>query len=403
MKLFRSLTHRSFALLWSGQTISSLGDSLYQIALAWWVLEKTGSAAIMGTVLIFSSVPMLLFLLIGGVTVDRFSRLQVMLLSDLLRGVIVALITILAFTDRLEVWHVLIASTLFGLVDAFFHPAYAATIPDIIPSEFRPSANSLTVLSRQVSSVAGPALGAVLIRLGDTSLAFAFDTLSFFISAACIVTIPALPVVAAAATRGSSVLHDLREGINTVLGLPWLWITILVVALANITQSAPFRVALPFLVKDTLQADVDTLGLIYSIYSLGLVVGAVWLGRITKFRHRGPLAYIILAILGLMTLSFGLAIPIIGLLLVAFLRGLSFVSFDLIWTNTLQERVPRTLLGRVASIDYLGSYALLPFGYGLAGWATDSLGAPMVFVIGGAITAGLALIGLAHPTIRALD
>src|SRR5579885_3757517 len=104
MTIFRSLSHRSFAMLWSGQTISRLGDSLYTIALAWFVLEKTGSAAAMGLVLICSTVPMLLLLLVGGVAVDRLPRLRLMLASDLLRGVVVALIAVLSFQQWLQLW-----------------------------------------------------------------------------------------------------------------------------------------------------------------------------------------------------------------------------------------------------------------------------------------------------------
>src|SRR5215216_6072299 len=96
MNVLRSLRHRPFALLWSGQTISRLGDSLYRIALAWWVLEKTGSATAMGTVLICSFAPMLLFLLLGGVAVDRFPRVRVMLASDLLRGLVALTMALLA-------------------------------------------------------------------------------------------------------------------------------------------------------------------------------------------------------------------------------------------------------------------------------------------------------------------
>jgi DHA3 family tetracycline resistance protein-like MFS transporter len=77
--------------------------------------------------------------------------------------------------------------------------------------------------------------------------------------------------------------------------------------------------------------------------------------------------------------------------------------FGLIWTNTVQELVPREMLGRVASIDALGSYVLLPVGYAIAGWGTNLLGAPPVFIIGGALTIVLALLGLSHPAIRNLD
>src|SRR5436190_328037 len=131
MAIFKSLKHRPFALLWSGQFLSGIGDSIYRVALAWWVLEKTGSATAMGTVFIFSSVPLLLFLLLGGVTGDRHSRARVMLFSDTLRAALVFLIAFLAFSHRLEVWQLYIASLLFGGIGAFFRPAYTALIPEI--------------------------------------------------------------------------------------------------------------------------------------------------------------------------------------------------------------------------------------------------------------------------------
>src|SRR5262249_48922691 len=130
MLIFRAFTNRSFALLWSGQTISRLGDSLYAIALAWWVLQKTGSATAMGIVLICAEVPMIVCLLFGGVAVDRFPRARLMLASDLLRGSLVFLIAFLAFLQWLDLWQICVMAALFGVVSAFFYPAYTALIPD---------------------------------------------------------------------------------------------------------------------------------------------------------------------------------------------------------------------------------------------------------------------------------
>lgn len=410
MTLFKSLAHRPFALLWSGQTTSRLGDSLYRIALAWWVLEKTGSAAAMGSVLIFSFTPMLLFLLVGGVVVDRLPRLRVMLASDLLSGAVVSVVAWLAWSQRLEIWHVYIASTLFGLVEAFFFPAYAAAVPEILPGDSLPSANSLTSVSQQVTGIAGPALGAWVVALGGTPAAFAFDALSFFAAAACIASIgrqPPAPLLASEGRRLADVVRrafaDLREGASTVLGSPWLWMTIAIFGFVNITFSAPISVALPFLVKDNLHADVGTFGLFQSLSSLGYVVGAVWLGRFARLRRRGPLAYTATLLSGATLAVFGLPAPVPALMVAALLGGLFISIFSLIWINTLQELVPRDRLGRVSSIDALGSYVLLPIGFGLVGWTTDWLGAPLVFIIGGALTVGLALLGLAHPAIRGLD
>jgi len=401
--VFRSLTHRFFTLLWSGQTISRLGDSLYRIALAWWVLEKTGSAAIMGTVLIFSTVPMLLFLLIGGVVVDRFNRARLMLASDLLRGIVVVIVAGLAVSQQLEVWHIFLASTIFGIVDAFFQPAYTSIVPDLTPSEALPSANSMTSLSGQAAGIIGPALGASLIALGGTPVAFMLDALSFFISAACLIPLLKVPAPRSVSPGSSSMMRDLREGIGTVFGSPWLWITIVTAALGNICTSGSIGIALPFLVKGRLHGDVHSLGWIYSALALGTALGTIWLSRYTRLRRRGLVAYSAWVFAGLMIAVMGLSSSVLLVAFAAMAIGVSFAIFGLIWTNSLQELVPHEQLGRVSSIDFLGSFALMPIGFGVVGWATDQLGAPLIFVIGGVLTVGLATLGLTHPAIRNLD
>lgn len=218
MALFSSLRHRPFALLWGGQAISSLGDSLYRVALAWWVLEKTGSATAMGAVLVFSITPMVVFLLLGGVAVDRLPRLRLMLGSDLLRALVTGSVAALAFAGRLEIWHVYLASAVFGTVDAVFQPAYVASVPALTPRELLGSANALTSLSRQLTGTAGPALGAAIVALGGTPLAFALDAASFLISAACLLPIQAPPQAPPPAS--SNIARDLREGLAAVLAQP---------------------------------------------------------------------------------------------------------------------------------------------------------------------------------------
>lgn len=403
MLIFKSLSHRPFALLWSGQTISRLGDSLYQIALAWWVLQKTGSATAMGNVLIFSFLPTLLVVLVGGVTVDRLSRTWVMLLSDIASGIILSIVAVLAFNDLLEIWHLYIASTMLGFATAFFHPAYTAAVPEVLPSETLLSANSLTSLSKQLSRSVGPLIGAAIVQLGGVASAFAFNGISFFISAACLIPMLGLTYLSKVTPQTAGVLSQVREGITTVLRLPWLWISITIISFANLTQWGPILVSLPFLIQQDLNSSIDALAMVYTMLSVGSVVSALWLGRMSRIRHRGLITYTALIVGGIMTLVLGIPNSLIGIALASFLIGASSETFNLIWTQTMQEMVPREVLGRVASIDYLGSFVLVPVGYALAGWATDRIGASLVFIIGGILTAALAGIGLIHPTIRRLD
>jgi len=401
--VLRALGHRPFALLWSGQTISRLGDNFYRIALVWWVLEKTGSAAVMGTVLICSTVPMLLFSLVGGVMVDRWPRLPLMLGSDAMRGIAVGLMAWLAFADRLELWHIYVISVIFGFVDAFFLPAYRASIPDLLPAEILTSANSLDSLSGEVSGILGPALGASLVVLGGSPSAFALDGLSFLISAGCLLPILYLSSSPRTEEKPEGIMSDARKGLGTVFGMPWLWITIAVAGISNITYAGPMGVALPFLIKDHLHADVKLLGLFYTFMSLGAVLGASWLGRYTTIRRRGLKLYGVWMLIGLMVMAVGFSKSVSLVLAAALIMGGANTALGLIWLNSLQELIPRELQGRVSSIDYLGSSLLEPVGFAVGGWETALLGPAAVFIIGGALQTILIGVGLLHPQVRNLD
>jgi MFS family permease len=197
--------------------------------------------------------------------------------------------------------------------------------------------------------------------------------------------------------------RDLREGFATVVGAPWLWVTIVLFSLTNVTLAGPYSIAMPFLVKDTMHADVGTLGLLYSVFPLGYVIGGVWLGRYARIRRRGLVMYGALALAALMLGLFGLLPPVWVLLAASLINGAALEAGHLVWTNSLQSMVPNEQLGRVVSIDALGSFGLLPIGLVLAGWATERFGPPAVFVMGGLVTAAVALAALAHPAIRQLD
>jgi len=352
------------------------------------------------------------------VVVDRFPRIRIMFLSDILSGCVVAFIAVFSWLNILELWHIYVASLLFGFVGAFFFPAYQAVIPQLTPSELLTSANSLNGLSQSAMGIVGPAIGAALVAGGGTSLTFALDALSFFISALCVLPIlrarmdQTLRSAQAGETAGRTGsmreifgrgLADLREGWNAIITVPWIWITILIFGFLNIFEGSPRAVAMPFLIKNDLGADVGLLGLFGSAFSAGFVVGALWLGQYARLRWRGPLAYISVLIPGGLLLLFGLKMPIPVLIASMFLYGLCFSAFGLIWNNTLQEMVPHQLLGRVYSIDALGSWVLLPVGFAIAGWATDAFGAPAVFLAGGVGTIALALLGLSQRAIRTLD
>jgi len=291
VNLFRAWGNRPFALLWSGQALSRIGDYLYEVALAWWVLQESGSAGAMAAVLIFTLSPTMLFSLFGGVIVDRYPRLP------------------------------------------------------LLREEIRP-----------------------------------------------------LP-----ADGPQSILADFQEGLRTVWQMPWLWLTIGLFAICNVTLAGPYSVSMPFLVDEVLHADVELLGLLYSMFAVGYVLGGIWLGRKPAVRRRGFLIYGGSTLAGTMLLLFGLPVGIPVLIIAALINGAALELGMLAWTSALQELVPREKLGRVAGVDTVGSLALLPIDLGLAGLATEAWGPAAIFVIGGGVTAVLSLIAYQHPAVKKLD
>jgi MFS family permease len=449
--LFRGLQSRAFAALWAGQTISRLGDSVSTIAVAWLVLQLTGSAAAMGLVLAAHVVAFLAFSLAGGVLVDRLGRLPIMLASDGSRLVLTGGLAALIATGNVGLPTVVLFAAVFGAVEAFFYPAYMAAVPDLVPSDDRPSANSLQHLSRRLASLVGPAIGAGLVAGGGMAAAFALDAASFGVSAILIVVAirfagpgrsrgraalaglaPALAVAPAAGLAPAlalvdpsaqldpdpqpgpapdraigagrpSALADLRDGIRTVTEAPWLWIAIVLASVTGITLAGPIGAGLPLLVERHLHAGVEVLGLVQATIAAGAIVAAVVLGSRPRLRHRGLLLYGTWITLALGIAAVGLPIGIPGVVVAAALVGASGATVGLTWTNTLQDLVPPERLGRVVSIDAMGSSALEPIGFVLAGVAADALGPATVFLGGGLLSAAIIALALTQRSIRELD
>ena len=272
MSLFRALKARPFVLFLTGTFISGLGDSLYGIAMAWWIANQIGSAEAMGQALAFAFLPRLVFLLLGGVIGDRLPRISMLLTTHIIQGFVIALIAVLAAFGRLETWHVYAASLLAGMMAALAHPAYTAIVPDLTSDENLFSANSLISLSVHLTGVIGPGSGALLIKQMSYSVAFALDALSFFVSAVFLAAMhPHLLVNRSYAVERIHLWKDLSGGWQFVAGQVWLWVSMLVLLLVNFTGRSTMNVALPFLVERNLQAGVSALGLLQSAFGVGSV------------------------------------------------------------------------------------------------------------------------------------
>ena len=256
---------------------------------------------------------------------------------------------------------------------------------------------------KRAIKIAGPALGAVCIALGGPALGFALNGASFVVAGLCLLGLPWTSIGKAPGSARPGILGDMREGLATVAGSTWLWATISLAALGNLVLAGPMQIALPFLLREERGEGATAFAVFLSFAAVGSVGTALVLGSVQRIRRRGPLAYIGLIGNGVMLVILGQDIPIPALWVAGLFGGICLTLFDLIWINTIQELVPKHLLGRVFSVDQLGSFALLPFGFAFTGWATNAFGAAEVLVISGAALTLLAALGLLAPTVRHLD
>lgn len=402
-RFFQPLRHRDFALLWSGQTVSQLGDGILTVTLAIEALRVDHRATGLSYVLAARLVPALLFALAGGVLVDRVPRRSVMLVSDLARGAAVAVVTVLVATGDVSLAALVSMAVVFGLGDAVFFPAALAITPELVPAEELVGASALNGTSLQLAGVlVGPAAGGLLIGLLGTAWGFGIDAASFAISAAAIA---AMRSRAAPFARGTSPLADLREGLRFCFSQPWLRATTLGASLGNFVAFSPLAVLVPLLVRQVLHGGGIALGLVLAAGGLGGLAATVIAGRRAAPRSRLVHLWIGWGLSGLGVLGLGL-VPNLWLA-----GGAAFVTYGLDVYGTvmfgplIQEGVPNALLGRVSSVDYLFSLALGPLGIVVAGVVAETIGVRPTLIVGGAITALTIFVpllpGVVDPTARA--
>ena len=377
-----------------------MGDRVYSVALPFLVLELGGSAAQIGRLLAVYAVPQLLFLLTGGVLVDRVPRRLTMLVSNALHALLLGVVLVLMLSGRLELTHLYVLSGLFGLLSAFFMPAAMSITPQLVPREVLPQANALRSFASELAGILGPPLGGVLVTLGSLSLALGFDAVTFVLGALCLLALRPRPVKRPAEATPLGYWRDLGKGFHYVAGLRWLWVTIVLFSFVNIFVAGVTVVLLPLLAASRFTG-AASLGWLLSGMAGGALFSALVLNRLT-LRRRGWAAYLAVATAGLGLVGVGLAPQLVLGIVATACVGSSLTVFGVVWETTVQAQVPEEMLGRVFSLDMLGSFALLPLGYILTGFLAEHFGASPLVLIYGFATVVLALMGLLVPAVRRL-
>lgn len=391
------LANRQFRLLWIGQVVSLFGDGVLSLALPLLVIEAHRSDAELGLVTAARMAPLVVLLLLGGVITDRVSRRWAMLVADGARGATTLALGLLALTGHLAFGVLVAGAVVLGAFDALFFPASTAMIPDVVEAELLATANSLVSLSRTVAPLAGP----VLAGLVAPKWALVVDAGTFCVSALFLAAMRATP---RPAPTGRSMLHEVAEGFRYCRRTPWLWLTVVIAGFANAVVWVPSMILIVLLLTDTLHAPHWQTGVVLAIGSIGGGVGAYAAGRWRLPRRRVRAMWLAWsagsASVGLLGLS-----PSAWVVAVLFFVGAPLMIYgQVVWESLIQAEVPRSLLGRVSSVDWLMSLAPSPIGAAAAGAVAGAVGVRPTLIVPAAVVTALSLVTLALvPSLTAID
>jgi hypothetical protein len=375
--LFR---HREFRLLLYGQSLSTIGDRLVFVALALYVTD-IGSPSDVGIVLACHAVPLVGFLLIGGVWADRLPRHLVVVTTDLIRFGLHGLLAVLIFTGAVEIWHIAVIEACFGTAEAFYRPAFTGLVPQTVPeAEIQPARAAFGTVET-IAEFAGPALATALVLGVGPGWAFALDAATFLVSAAFLVRLR--PRRRGEPAERTTVLAELREGWSEVRSRTWIWVIVGGFSLGLLTAFGPWMTLGPTISIERYDTRA-VYGILASAMGAGTIAGAL-IGF--RWRPRFPMRTGMLLALPLPIAlgAFGLGLPVSVLLPIFVVTGTGIALFDIWWHTALAERVPPHMLSRVTAYDWMGSLALLPIGYVLAGPLGEALGAVEVLSVGSAL------------------
>ncbi len=393
------LRNRYFRLLWMGNSVSWLGDQFYLVALPWLILQLTGSAVALGTVMMAAAIPRAALMLIGGVATDRVSGRRIMIVTAWLRTLLVAALAALVWTSSLRLWNLYVLAFLFGVADAFYAPASQTLLPSLLKPEQLPAANSVSQSTLQIATLVGPAPAALVVKALGSAWAFFIDAVSFLFIIGALWKLPDPPARLPRAAR-PSMWTSVQEGLGYVASDVALRSLLTVAAMINFCTVGPMSVGLAWIAKQRFGTPL-AFGLLTSAVAGGTLAGMMLAG-LRKQRRRGRLLLVVSAAVGSSVAVVGIVhrLWIMAALLFAMAATAGFLNIQLV--SWIQQRVDRAVLGRVMSVLMLAAVGLMPVSLALAGVAIR-WGLAATFAASGALVLLVTTVAAFHRPVREID
>jgi MFS family permease len=387
--------HRDFRWYFAGRSVSVLGSAMTPVALAFAVLEMTDDPKYLGYVLASAMIPMTVLLLVGGGVADRLRQDRLLTVTNVGAGLAQAGIAFCVLSHK-SVWFLIPLGFVNGVLQAFTGPAMQGIVPKLVPAEELQKANSLLASARNAAQILGPTVAGVLVATIGGGWGIAADSVSFFVSAACLATLslPERPKKA-----GSSLLRELGAGWTYFRSTRWLWPVSLAFTVLNIIQMGVWQVLGPVMAKQSIGA--GSWGMVLSTRAVGLLLMSTLLIRMTVKR---PLISVLLwfpvsaAPLVLLGLRAGTPELAAG----AFVQGLGFAFMGVVWDTVRHTHIPPDMMSRATSFDDLGSWVAIPVGQLSVLPLAAVAGATRVALVGGVVYAAVGLLPLTVGAVRRL-
>jgi hypothetical protein len=394
-RALRPFANGQYRLLTSALLFSLLSLGIWLVASVWQVIALGGTASDLSIVAAGAAMGLVLSVLVGGAVADRVPQRLILLAVEVVRGVCFGAAALLSLTGLIQVWHLALIGLVLGVADGFFYPAYSAWLPAIIAPEELLAANGIEGMLRPtIMQAAGPVLASVLISVWSPGAAFLAVAL-LQIGSAAVLAVMQTTAVRRDVDRSRhpivSALVDIRDGFAYMVRTRWLLAVLLFAILLVLVVMGPIEVLLPFAVKDQTGGGPGAFAVALAAFGVGGAVGSLVVASL-----RLPKRYLTLMILG-----WGLGcipLTIIGLtnqlwlmVVALFVSGALFQGAQVLWGTLLQRRVPPAMLGRVSSLDFFVSLALMPVSMAIAGPVGDNVGIAPTFVVVGLVPTVLAV------------
>ncbi|GAA0327530.1 MFS transporter [Streptomyces polychromogenes] len=361
---------RNYTLLTGAAVVTNLGSHGALIASAFAVMDAGGSGGDVGLVAAARTLPLVLFLLVGGALADRLPRHRVMVAANALNCVSQAVFAVLVLTGEPRLWQMMLLTALCGTGTAFFNPAAEGMLLSSVSGEHSNRAFALFRMAMNGAGIGGAALGGALIAAIGPGWVLAVDAAAFAVAGALRAFLDVGPTAERA--PGGGLLADLREGWVEFRTRTWLWSIVLQFSVVVAVVGAAEAVYGPLVARDRLGGPAPW-GMALAFFGVGTIAGAVLM---MLWKPRRLLLVGTLCVFPLALPSAGLAVPLPtwGLCAVMFASGAAIEVFGVNWMTTMHQEIPEEKFSRVSAYDWFGSVSMLPLATALAGPAESVFG-----------------------------